>query len=171
MCIEGCHELAHYGSDCRVRRRVGSDGEDVERGRIESGTSLFLDTSRDTPEETLPGLLPPFCGRVTIYRHDLSFSRVIGAPSPAMPSDWRAWTYQDKEHLEGGDKILLPSSALESLARQQVEYPMLFEISNPEEVRDLACQSQHVLLDGASWGDMPACRFYGLDLCRVRTRG
>lgn len=41
---------------------------------------------------------------------------------------------QDKEHLEGGDKILLPSSALDALARQQVEYPMLFEISNPAEV-------------------------------------
>lgn len=41
---------------------------------------------------------------------------------------------QDKEHLEAGDKILLPSSALDALARQQVEYPMLFELSNPSQV-------------------------------------
>ncbi|CAN0105808.1 unnamed protein product [Ascophyllum nodosum] len=40
-------------------------------------------------------------------------------------------SFQDKQHLEAGDKILLPSSALDALARQQVEYPMLFEISNP----------------------------------------
>eukprot|EP00904_Undaria_pinnatifida_P002860 jgi/Undpi1/12575/HiC_scaffold_6.g02244.m1 len=40
-------------------------------------------------------------------------------------------SFQDKEHLEAGDKILLPSSALDALARQQVEYPMLFELSNP----------------------------------------
>lgn len=42
--------------------------------------------------------------------------------------------FQDKEHLEAGDKILLPSSALDALARQQVEYPMLFELSNPSQV-------------------------------------
>ncbi|CAM9352100.1 unnamed protein product, partial [Hapterophycus canaliculatus] len=41
----------------------------------------------------------------------------------------------EKEHLEAGDKILLPSSALDALARQQVEYPMLFELSNPSQVR------------------------------------
>jgi ubiquitin fusion degradation protein 1 len=44
-------------------------------------------------------------------------------------------SFQDKEHMEDGDKILLPSSALDTLARLHVEYPMLFEISNPSEVR------------------------------------
>ncbi|CAN0165515.1 unnamed protein product [Scytosiphon promiscuus] len=42
-------------------------------------------------------------------------------------------SFQEKEHLEAGDKILLPSSALDALARQQVEYPMLFELSNPSQ--------------------------------------
>jgi len=36
--------------------------------------------------------------------------------------------FSDKPQLEGGDKILLPSSAFEQLARLQVEYPMLFEV-------------------------------------------
>lgn len=36
-----------------------------------------------------------------------------------------------KGHLEDGDKILLPNSALNQLAQMQVEYPMLFELSNP----------------------------------------
>jgi ubiquitin fusion degradation protein 1 len=34
-----------------------------------------------------------------------------------------------KGHLEDGDKILLPPSALDTLARMNVEYPMLFELS------------------------------------------
>ncbi|KAJ1462464.1 ubiquitin fusion degradation protein UFD1-domain-containing protein [Pelagophyceae sp. CCMP2097] len=36
--------------------------------------------------------------------------------------------FADKNHLEEGDKILLPSSAFEQLARLQIEYPMLFEL-------------------------------------------
>jgi ubiquitin fusion degradation protein 1 len=36
-----------------------------------------------------------------------------------------------KGHLEDGDKILLPASALHELAQMNVEYPMLFELSNP----------------------------------------
>ena len=31
-----------------------------------------------------------------------------------------------------GDKILLPTSAFEQLARLQIEYPMLFELKNGE---------------------------------------
>ncbi|CAM9447182.1 unnamed protein product [Pylaiella littoralis] len=48
-------------------------------------------------------------------------------------------SFQDKEHLEAGDKILLPSSALDALARQQVEYPMLFELSNPTQGNRTHC--------------------------------
>ncbi|KAJ8606747.1 hypothetical protein CTAYLR_009740 [Chrysophaeum taylorii] len=36
--------------------------------------------------------------------------------------------FADKPQLEEGDKILLPSSAFEQLARLQIEYPMLFEL-------------------------------------------
>ncbi|KAK1740752.1 ubiquitin fusion degradation protein 1 family protein [Skeletonema marinoi] len=37
----------------------------------------------------------------------------------------------DKTHLEQGDKILLPPSAFDVLARLQVDYPMLFQLQNP----------------------------------------
>ena len=36
----------------------------------------------------------------------------------------------DKPHLFEGDKILLPPSALNTLSRMEVEYPMLFELKN-----------------------------------------
>ena len=36
--------------------------------------------------------------------------------------------FADKPQLEGGDKILLPASAFEQLARLQISYPMLFEL-------------------------------------------
>jgi len=36
--------------------------------------------------------------------------------------------YADKPHLEKGDKILLPPSAFDTLARLQVDYPMLFKL-------------------------------------------
>lgn len=35
-----------------------------------------------------------------------------------------------RAHLEDGDKILLPPSALDTLARMNVAYPMLFELTN-----------------------------------------
>lgn len=38
--------------------------------------------------------------------------------------------YADKPHLEKGDKILLPPSAFDTLARLQVDYPMLFKLSS-----------------------------------------
>jgi len=37
--------------------------------------------------------------------------------------------YADKAHLEKGDKILLPPSAFDTLARLQVDYPMLFKLN------------------------------------------
>ena len=36
----------------------------------------------------------------------------------------------NKSHLDDGDKILLPPSALDTLSRMNVTYPMLFEIKN-----------------------------------------
>lgn len=40
--------------------------------------------------------------------------------------------YADKGHLEQGDKILLPPSAFDILARLQVDYPMLFQLQSPD---------------------------------------
>lgn len=38
--------------------------------------------------------------------------------------------FAGRANLEEGDKILLPPSALDTLARMNVQYPMLFELSN-----------------------------------------
>ncbi|KAM1290654.1 hypothetical protein ACFX14_017881 [Malus domestica] len=41
-------------------------------------------------------------------------------------------SFINKEHLEKGDKIVMPPSALDRLVSNlQVDYPMLFELSNP----------------------------------------
>jgi ubiquitin fusion degradation protein 1 len=40
--------------------------------------------------------------------------------------------YADKSHLEQGDKILLPPSAFDILARLQVDYPMLFQLQSED---------------------------------------
>ena len=44
-----------------------------------------------------------------------------------------------RENLEDGNKILLPTSALEVLARKRVQYPMMFEISNVNGTRKSHC--------------------------------
>ena len=37
-------------------------------------------------------------------------------------------SFVNKNNIENGDKIILPSSAFEQLARLNIEYPMLFQI-------------------------------------------
>ncbi|CAN8315214.1 unnamed protein product [Cochlearia groenlandica] len=39
-------------------------------------------------------------------------------------------SFIDKAHLEKGDKIIMPPSALDRLAYLHIEYPMLFQLSN-----------------------------------------
>ncbi|CAH0474853.1 unnamed protein product [Peronospora belbahrii] len=48
-------------------------------------------------------------------------------------------SFCDKGHLEDGDKILLPPSALETLARLHIEYPMLFKVMNEGVERSSHC--------------------------------
>ncbi|CAI5721592.1 unnamed protein product [Peronospora effusa] len=48
-------------------------------------------------------------------------------------------SFCDKGHLEDGDKILLPPSALEMLARLHIEYPMLFKVTNEGVERSSHC--------------------------------
>merc|ERR1719188_2049541 len=40
-------------------------------------------------------------------------------------------SFLGKEELEKGNKMILPQSALDHLARLHISYPMLFEVSNP----------------------------------------
>merc|ERR1719221_2171082 len=44
-------------------------------------------------------------------------------------------SFFDRNDLEKGNKIILPSSALDHLARLNISYPMLFEVSNPTAAR------------------------------------
>lgn len=45
----------------------------------------------------------------------------------------------DKSHLDDGDKIILPTSALNALSRMEIEYPMLFEVKNEQLNRRTHC--------------------------------
>ncbi len=51
-------------------------------------------------------------------------------------------SFVDHSELEGGDKIIMPPSALDRLTRLHIDYPMLFEITN-------TANSRYV--DGYGW--------------------
>ncbi|KAF8651668.1 hypothetical protein HU200_063179 [Digitaria exilis] len=48
-------------------------------------------------------------------------------------------SFFDKPHLEGGDKVIMPPSALDRLASLHIEYPMLFELHNDSTQRISHC--------------------------------
>ncbi|XVE79564.1 hypothetical protein DITRI_Ditri14bG0068700 [Diplodiscus trichospermus] len=48
-------------------------------------------------------------------------------------------SFIDKAHLEKGDKVIMPPSALDRLASLHVEYPMLFELTNAPAERVSHC--------------------------------
>lgn len=48
-------------------------------------------------------------------------------------------SFIEKPHLEKGDKIIMPPSALDRLAFLHIQYPMLFELSNPSTGRMTHC--------------------------------
>ncbi|KAL0919369.1 hypothetical protein M5K25_011460 [Dendrobium thyrsiflorum] len=48
-------------------------------------------------------------------------------------------SFIDKPQLEGGDKIIMPPSALDRLASLHIEYPMLFELRNAATKRSSHC--------------------------------
>lgn len=52
-----------------------------------------------------------------------------------------------KEELEKGNKIILPQSALDHLARLNISYPMLFEITNPSTSRRTHCGVQEFIAE------------------------
>lgn len=46
---------------------------------------------------------------------------------------------QERQEVERGGKIIMPPSALESLTRLNVNYPMLFKLSNKQTARITHC--------------------------------
>ena len=45
----------------------------------------------------------------------------------------------DKGHMEDGDKILLPSSALEAITRMEVDWPIMLKVANEGKGRRTHC--------------------------------
>jgi len=48
-------------------------------------------------------------------------------------------SFIDKDELEKGDKIILPPSILENLSNLEVEWPLMFEISDPKGAKKSHC--------------------------------
>lgn len=55
------------------------------------------------------------------------------APPQSFDEEYHCFpgAFADKKELEDGDKILLPASALDTLTRLNIQYPMTFEITAP----------------------------------------
>lgn len=68
----------------------------------------------------------------------MSFGWGLGGGRGSMPQRFDeqyhcfSFACSNKSHLEGGDKILLPPSAFETLAGLQVDYPMLFRLHSSQ---------------------------------------
>jgi ubiquitin fusion degradation protein 1 len=59
-----------------------------------------------------------------------------GAAAAAFEDTFRAYSVafssrEDSSKLQNGDKVILPSSALEVLTTMSVQYPMMFRVENP----------------------------------------
>ncbi|CAK9867207.1 unnamed protein product [Sphagnum jensenii] len=73
----------------------------------------------------------------------LQFYGGYGMPYPSAPfeQNYRCYSasFIDKPHLENGDKVVMPPSALDRLASLRIDYPMLFEVHNPSTSRTSHC--------------------------------
>jgi ubiquitin fusion degradation protein 1 len=69
------------------------------------------------------------------------FQGGFGGPPGRFDHQYQAYpvSFIGKDDLEKGNKIILPPSALDHLARLNISYPMLFEISNPNAARTTCC--------------------------------
>ncbi|KAJ9172369.1 hypothetical protein P3X46_015615 [Hevea brasiliensis] len=60
-------------------------------------------------------------------------------------------SFIDKTHVEKGDKIIMPPSALDHLASLHIDYPMLFELRNPSVERVTHCGVLEFIADEESY--------------------
>ncbi len=69
------------------------------------------------------------------------WSAAGGGGGRVFESSYRVYpvSFIDKTQLENGDKVILPPSALDRLASLRIDYPMLFQISNPKEKKTSHC--------------------------------
>jgi ubiquitin fusion degradation protein 1 len=68
------------------------------------------------------------------------FNHGLG-PLANFEANYRAYpvSFIDKLDAENGDKVFLPPSALDRLSSMNVEYPMLFNVTNRQTARDTHC--------------------------------
>lgn len=71
----------------------------------------------------------------------MAFDQSYGRRGSSFTQSYRCYpaSFIEKPHLEKGDKIIMPPSALDRLAFLHIEYPMLFELSNPSAGRVTHC--------------------------------
>ncbi|XP_021716112.1 ubiquitin recognition factor in ER-associated degradation protein 1-like [Chenopodium quinoa] len=71
----------------------------------------------------------------------MSYNEDYGRHNSIFTQSYRCYpaSFIDKPQLEKGDKIIMPPSALDRLAFLHIEYPMLFELSNPSADRVTHC--------------------------------
>jgi len=65
----------------------------------------------------------------------------MGAPRGRFEATYRCYpvSFIDKTHLENGDKVILPPSALDRLASLMIDYPMLFQVESAKEKKTTHC--------------------------------
>ncbi|MCO5599724.1 hypothetical protein L7F22_053829 [Adiantum nelumboides] len=65
----------------------------------------------------------------------------VGYPTGPFEQNYRCYpmSFIDKPQLENGDKVIMPPSALDRLASLRIDYPMLFELHNPQTNRTSHC--------------------------------
>ncbi|XP_048235831.1 ubiquitin recognition factor in ER-associated degradation protein 1 isoform X2 [Ricinus communis] len=80
-------------------------------------------------------------------------------------------SFIDKPHLEKGDKIIMPPSALDQLASLHIDYPMLFELRNPSAERVTHCGVLEFVADeGLIFLPYWVCPFAILIFCYLSVR-
>ncbi|KAL5206912.1 hypothetical protein ABZP36_035121 [Zizania latifolia] len=68
------------------------------------------------------------------------FSRVFGHHERSFEQTYRCYSAAsfNRPHLEGGDKVIMPASALHRLASLSIDYPMLFELHHSDPARRIS---------------------------------
>lgn len=79
---------------------------------------------------------PPQGGGLGMQGQRRTFIRSFEAYSPAY---WQKGSGSQHTNLEQGDKVVLPVSCLDELSRMNIQFPMMFQVTNPRVNRTSHC--------------------------------
>jgi ubiquitin fusion degradation protein 1 len=82
---------------------------------------------------------PPRDGQETACTHASCTVPLESIPNPSILIHLLVRVILFRSCTQKGDKILLPPSAFDTLARLQVDYPMLFRLTHPESGKETHC--------------------------------